>query len=254
LRGRRTDFSESSTTVTVTSTPEALTPVVRSRNRLRLIIGISNVESSPSAITLLKSCDPRSSSIYVSLNAVIGSARMALTVMSSSELQDPTSSVMRLSIDRSIGDVWVSHPASIPIGDPAPQRSFSLTNPSFDEAQISCVHRGQAFDVRVVEVTSWFYGTSQPRPLPSKCPARRRLRPENGERRPDPVPQGLTPSPLSLIDEYKFLVHPRIAGHGPTLYQSGLPGTRRLELVSAKPLRNDAVAMHYRRAGVGSSQ
>ena len=28
---------------------------------------------------------------------------------------------------------------------------------------------------------------------------------------------------LDLIDEYKFLVHPRIAGHGPTLYQSGLP-------------------------------
>src|SRR5688500_15926228 len=42
--------------------------------------------------------------------------------------------------------------------------------------------------------------------------------------------------------------HPRIAGHGPTLYQSGLPGTRRLELVSAKPLRSGAVAMHYRRA------
>ena len=50
------------------------------------------------------------------------------------------------------------------------------------------------------------------------------------------------------IDEYKFLVHPRIAGHGPTLYQSGLPSTRRLELVSAKPLRSGAVAMHYRRA------
>jgi dihydrofolate reductase len=33
---------------------------------------------------------------------------------------------------------------------------------------------------------------------------------------------------LDLIDEYKFLVHPRIAGHGPTLYQSGLPSTRRL--------------------------
>jgi dihydrofolate reductase len=30
---------------------------------------------------------------------------------------------------------------------------------------------------------------------------------------------------LDLIDEYKFLVHPRIAGHGPTLYQSGLPST-----------------------------
>jgi dihydrofolate reductase len=53
---------------------------------------------------------------------------------------------------------------------------------------------------------------------------------------------------LDLIDEYKFLVHPRIAGHGPTLYESGLSGTRRLELVSAKPLRCGAVAMHYRRA------
>lgn len=53
---------------------------------------------------------------------------------------------------------------------------------------------------------------------------------------------------LDLIDEYKFLVHPRIAGHGPTLYQSGLHGARRLELVSAKPFRNGAVAMHYRRA------
>jgi dihydrofolate reductase len=53
---------------------------------------------------------------------------------------------------------------------------------------------------------------------------------------------------LDLIDEYKFLVHPRIAGHGPTLYQSGLPSTRRLELVSAKPLRCGAVVVHYRRA------
>ena len=53
---------------------------------------------------------------------------------------------------------------------------------------------------------------------------------------------------LDLIDEYKFLVHPRIAGHGPTLYQSGLSSTRRLELVSARPLRSGAVAMHYLRA------
>jgi dihydrofolate reductase len=52
---------------------------------------------------------------------------------------------------------------------------------------------------------------------------------------------------LGLIDEYKFLVHPRIAGHGPTLYEGGLPGTRRLALISATPLRNGAVAMHYRR-------
>jgi dihydrofolate reductase len=53
---------------------------------------------------------------------------------------------------------------------------------------------------------------------------------------------------LDLIDEYKFLIHPRITGHGPALYQSGLASTRRLELVSAKPLRCGAVAMHYRRA------
>jgi dihydrofolate reductase len=53
---------------------------------------------------------------------------------------------------------------------------------------------------------------------------------------------------LDLIDEYKLLVHPRIAGHGPTLYESGRPGTRRLELISANPLRNGAVALHYRRA------
>jgi riboflavin biosynthesis pyrimidine reductase len=52
---------------------------------------------------------------------------------------------------------------------------------------------------------------------------------------------------LALIDEYKFLIHPRIAGRGPTLYQSGLPSTRRLERVSTTPLRNGAVAMHYRR-------
>jgi dihydrofolate reductase len=53
---------------------------------------------------------------------------------------------------------------------------------------------------------------------------------------------------LDLIDEYKFLVHPRFAGHGPTLYHGGLPRTRRLELVSAMPLHSGAVAMHDRRA------
>ncbi|MGE0043507.1 MAG: dihydrofolate reductase family protein [Vicinamibacterales bacterium] len=53
---------------------------------------------------------------------------------------------------------------------------------------------------------------------------------------------------LDLIDEYRFLVHPRIAGHGPTLYQGGLPATRRLALISATPLGNGAVAMHYGRA------
>lgn len=58
---------------------------------------------------------------------------------------------------------------------------------------------------------------------------------------------------LELIDEYKVLLHPRIAGHGPTLYESGLPRTRQLELISAKPLHNGVVAMHYRRARTGTA-
>lgn len=52
---------------------------------------------------------------------------------------------------------------------------------------------------------------------------------------------------LGLMDEYRFLIHPRIAGHGPRLYETGLPRARRLELVSATLLRNGAVALHYRR-------
>lgn len=52
---------------------------------------------------------------------------------------------------------------------------------------------------------------------------------------------------LALIDEYVFLVHPRLAGHGPRLYEAGLPELRRLELVSVTPLRNGAVVMRYRR-------
>ena len=53
---------------------------------------------------------------------------------------------------------------------------------------------------------------------------------------------------LDLIDEYKFLLHPRVTGHGPTLYQSGLHSKRRLKLVSATTRRNGAVAVHYRHA------
>ena len=34
----------------------------------------------------------------------------------------------------------------------------------------------------------------------------------------------------------------------PTLYQDGLPATRKLELLTAQPLSNGAVALHYRRA------
>jgi len=44
------------------------------------------------------------------------------------------------------------------------------------------------------------------------------------------------------------LVHPRIAGHGPTLYQSGLPSTRRLEagLGEAAPQRRGRHALPAR--------
>ena len=54
---------------------------------------------------------------------------------------------------------------------------------------------------------------------------------------------------LNLIDEYRVLLHPRIAGRGPTLYQNGLSDLRRLELISASPMSNGVVAMHYRRGG-----
>src|SRR3954451_20995726 len=51
---------------------------------------------------------------------------------------------------------------------------------------------------------------------------------------------------LGLIDEYRLVVHPVLAGHGPTLFQ-GLESSRRLELVSTKRLKSGAMAMHYRR-------
>lgn len=53
---------------------------------------------------------------------------------------------------------------------------------------------------------------------------------------------------LAPIDEYRLLVHSAIAGHGPTLYERGPAGTRRLEPLSVKPLHSRAVAMHDRRA------
>ena len=53
---------------------------------------------------------------------------------------------------------------------------------------------------------------------------------------------------MGLIDDYKFLVHPRIVGHGPTLYQGLLDSTRSLELISAEPMSNGAISVHYRRA------
>jgi dihydrofolate reductase len=49
---------------------------------------------------------------------------------------------------------------------------------------------------------------------------------------------------MGLIDEYEFVVHPRLAGHGPTLF-AGLSKPLDLKLVSRLELRSGAVAMRY---------
>src|SRR5262245_4637016 len=49
---------------------------------------------------------------------------------------------------------------------------------------------------------------------------------------------------LGLIDEYEFVVHPRLAGHGPTLF-AGLSKSVDLKLVGRLEFRSGAVAMRY---------
>lgn len=49
---------------------------------------------------------------------------------------------------------------------------------------------------------------------------------------------------LGLIDEYEFVVHPRLAGHGPTLF-AGLSKRVDLKLVSQLEFGSGAVAMRY---------
>jgi dihydrofolate reductase len=49
---------------------------------------------------------------------------------------------------------------------------------------------------------------------------------------------------LGLIDEYEFIVHPRLAGHGPTLF-AGLSKPLDLKLVGRLELSSGAVAMRY---------
>ena len=56
------------------------------------------------------------------------------------------------------------------------------------------------------------------------------------------VPLALTE--LGLIDEYEFVVHPRLAGHGPTLF-AGLSRQVDLKLVSRLEFGSGAVAMRY---------
>ena len=51
---------------------------------------------------------------------------------------------------------------------------------------------------------------------------------------------------MRLIDEYELIVHPRLAGHGPTLF-AGLSQHVDLRLVSRLELGSGAVAMRYER-------
>jgi dihydrofolate reductase len=49
---------------------------------------------------------------------------------------------------------------------------------------------------------------------------------------------------MRLIDEYEFIVHPRLVGHGPVLF-AGLSKHVDLKLVSRKEFNSGAVAMRY---------
>ena len=49
---------------------------------------------------------------------------------------------------------------------------------------------------------------------------------------------------LGLIDEYEFIVHPRVAGHGPKLFE-GLSKMIDLKLVGRQELGSGAVALRY---------
>ncbi|MBX3260089.1 MAG: dihydrofolate reductase family protein [Labilithrix sp.] len=49
---------------------------------------------------------------------------------------------------------------------------------------------------------------------------------------------------LGWIDEYEIVVHPRLAGHGPTLF-AGLSKFVDLKLVGRPELGSGAVAMQY---------
>lgn len=51
---------------------------------------------------------------------------------------------------------------------------------------------------------------------------------------------------LGLIDDYRLVVHPVLAGHGPYLFQ-GLQGSRQLELLSSERLKSGVTATHFRR-------
>jgi dihydrofolate reductase len=56
------------------------------------------------------------------------------------------------------------------------------------------------------------------------------------------LPLGL--AELGLIDEYEFIVQPKLAGHGPTLF-AGLSKSVDLKLVGQSGFGSGAVSMRY---------
>lgn len=53
---------------------------------------------------------------------------------------------------------------------------------------------------------------------------------------------------LGLIDEYEFVILPRIAGHGPRLLD-GLPGVADMKLVARSEFKSGAVVVRYEARG-----
>jgi dihydrofolate reductase len=72
----------------------------------------------------------------------------------------------------------------------------------------------------------------------------RRIKAEHGDVFTGGVQLPMALAELGLIDEYEFVVHPRLAGHGPTLF-AGMAQPLDLKLVDRLEFDSGAVAMRY---------